>query len=362
MRTRLREWLFRLTLVAVSAVVGLLGAELLVRVVHPISDGRDNVTLQGEPITSWFEPGSVYRQVSNEYDARTTITPQGHRVPGTPGSPDVIFIGDSFTYGWGIDDENTFVGIYCARTGRSCANLGMPGTGTGKQLNRLEQFLDANHWQPREVKLVFFGMSGAWSAGNDFVDNYDEREMVTAIDAALDGNGQDASAAASAITPAAAAQGNVEEPRRVGLVERIISMQSAILGRSNLMRLAKFYWGPLLKSLLVVEPGEERVTQALHYTRLNLKRLAAMSKSRGFTYSIYLIVPVQDVIRRSFPQTLEALSSVASVPITSTAELFVDDPVSYYYAYDGHINTKGSRAIGEFLVSLEQGDRREGAR
>lgn len=162
MRT-MKEWLLRLAMVAVSLLVGLLLAEATVRVVHPISDGRDNVTLDGVPIKSWFAPGSVYRQVSNEYDARTTITDKGHRVPGSDGTPDVVFVGDSFTYGWGVADDDTFASIYCTRTGHTCANLGAPGTGTAKQLNRLEEFLDKYQWQPKEVKLVFFGMSGAWS-------------------------------------------------------------------------------------------------------------------------------------------------------------------------------------------------------
>ena len=75
----MKEWLLRLSLVAASTLVGLGSAEVLVRVFYPISDGRDNVTLEGAPIKSWFDAGSVYRQVSNEYDARTTITDKGHK-------------------------------------------------------------------------------------------------------------------------------------------------------------------------------------------------------------------------------------------------------------------------------------------
>ena len=340
--TRIREWSLRLAMVAVSLALGLLGAEAVVRVVHPISDGRDNVTLEGVPIKSWFAPGSVYRQVSNEYDARTTITAQGHRAPGTDGNPDIVFIGDSFTYGWGINDADTFVSLYCAGRQVACANLGAPGTGTAKQLNRLEEFLDKYHWHPKEVKLVFFGMSGAWSAGNDFVDNYDERELVTG----RDHGPTDAAAALADRAPAA-------PPAGLRLAERVIDWQTFVMARSNLVRLAKFYWGPTLKSLIVADPGPERLSQALRYTKANLARLDAMSRTRGFAYTIYLIVPVQDVMRRSYPQTLVALNSVAPKPVVSTAELFLENPASYYYAFDGHINTKGSRRIGAFMVERE---------
>lgn len=348
---RIREWLLRMMLLAVSIAVGLLAAEGMTRILHPISDGRDNVTLDGVRIKSWFEPGTVYRQVSNEYDARTTITAQGHRAPGSDGNPDVVFIGDSFTYGWGIEDPDTFVSIYCTRMARSCANLGAPGTGTAKQLNRLEDFLDRYHWQPKEVKLVFFGMSGAWSAGNDFVDNYDERGLVT-------GGSPSKVTAASATantTPASSLPDSPQERPRIGFAERLIGMQTFVMGRSNLVRLAKFYWGPMLKSLIVADPGQERLSQALRFTAANLTRLDELSRARGFDYRIYLIVPVQDVIRGSYDQTLAALNGVSPKPVISTAPLFADDPASYYFAFDGHVNVKGSGRIGEFLVELEHG-------
>jgi hypothetical protein len=344
MRSRIREWLARLALVVVSTSLALACAEVAARIVHPISDGRQNVTLGDRPIKSWFEPGSVYRQVGNEYDARTTITDKGHRVPGTDGNPDVVFIGDSFTFGWGIEDADTFTSIYCSGTGRSCANLGIPGSGTAKQLNRLAQYLDRYQWRPTQVKLVFFGMSSSWSAGNDFVDNYDERALVDGVRAAS--------------TPTAAPAVAAERKRRISLSEWLIGQQSKLLGYSNLMRLAKFYWGPTMKSLVIAEPGPERFERALHYTRINLQRLDQMSRERGFDYRIYLIVPVQDIIRGTYSHTLAAVSRVSPRPVTSTAHLFVDDPASYYYAFDGHINSKASRRIGEFLVALEDVEHR----
>jgi hypothetical protein len=340
MRSVVREWLLKIALLVMSSLMALGGAEIAVRIIHPISDGRDNVTMDGVPIESWFEPGSVYRQVSNEYDAKTTITSDGHRVPGTDGNPDVVFLGDSFTYGWGLPDEDTFASIYCTSLQLTCANLGVPGTGTAKQLDRLEQFLGEHSWRPREVKLFFFGMSGSWSAGNDFVDNYDERGLSDA----RAGRGQSPSPAAG---PPAAAM-------RPGLAERAIGWQSAVLQRSNLMRLVKYYWGPSLKALLLATPGEDRLAEALRYTRQNLERLHAISRRAGFEYRIYLIVPVQDVILGTYPRTLEALQGVSPIPVISTGHLFVDDPQHYYFSYDGHINANGSRRIGEFLVAKER--------
>jgi hypothetical protein len=334
MSSRAKEWMFRLILLTGSLVVALVLTEVLLAAFFPLYGGRDNLTLDGTPIKEWFPPGTVYRQVSNEYDARTTITPQGHRVPGADGNPDVVFLGDSFTYGFGLNDDETFASIYCRDSGRACANLGMPGSGTAKQVRRLEQFVSTWHWKPREVKLFFFGMSGSLSAGNDFVDNYNyARRMEQA--ASEDGSAQD-----EAIT---------------GVAGQLIGSQEFLLNSSNVVRRLKYHWGPLLKTLLIDPPAEARMEQALRYTREGLAEFDALSRTLGFDYTIYLIVPVQDITRNSYTDTLAALNSVSPRPAVTTAELFLDHPERFYYAYDGHLNAMGSRRVAEFLLAKDRG-------
>src|SRR5215510_19112 len=166
------EWVLKLILLVGSLTVAVAASEIVVRIFFPIYGGVDNLSLTGEPAREVFRPSSVYRQYSNEYDAITTITNKGHRVPGVDGNPDIVFLGDSFTYGFGLADNQTFASIYCTTRHLGCANLGMPGSGTLKQMRRLKQFVNDFHWKPKEVKLFFFGMSGSFSNGNDFVDNY----------------------------------------------------------------------------------------------------------------------------------------------------------------------------------------------
>ncbi len=327
-----REWLLRALLLMGSAVVALLLFEVLLRVFMPISDGRANVLLDGTPISSWFEPNSVYRQVSNEYDAITTISAAGHRVPGNGGNPEVVFLGDSFTYGWGLSDDETFAMIYCREMKIRCANLGVPGTGQFKQLARLEAFLDDYDWHPREVKLFIFAMTTSFASGNDLVDNYHfaRGELVSQGEAVV--SDQDA----------------------ISLNERIMNLQSFVLGNSHLMRYVKYYWGPLLKSLLLADPGEQRLKEALGYTAEALAAFDLLSRERGFDYQIYLIVPVQDVMRGTYGQTLAALSQISPRPVHQTGDLFVDDPERFYYSFDGHLNAAGSRAVAGRILELER--------
>ncbi len=335
-RGRAREWAVRAGLLSGSLLIAFLVAEVISRIFAPISDLRENVTLDGERVYDLFEPGAVYRQVSNEYDALTTITDKGHRSPAVEGNPDIVFIGDSFTYGYGLSDEQTFVSIYCRRQRLACANLAQPGSGTVKEVERLEQYLTTWDWHPREVRLFVFAMSGSFSAGNDFVDNY-QREMHMR---------SQAEGGKSAADAPAAKQG--------GAAERIIGMQSFLLRHSNLMRLLKFYAGPLLKSLLVAEPGPERMAIALKATQSALRRLDELSRSAGFEYTIYLIVPVQDILRGTADETLAALNSVSPKPAVATAQLYSESPASFYFAFDGHLNPEGNRRLAEFLASRDR--------
>jgi hypothetical protein len=330
-RSRLREWVLRFVMLTVSTLLALGMAEVAARVFHPISDGRYNLTLDGRPIKDWVEPGIVYRQIANEYDARTTITPRGHRVPGADGSPDVIFVGDSFTFGYGLTDDQTFAMIYCRERHVGCVNLGIPSSGTLRQVERLEKFLTDYKWRPKEVKFFFFGMSTSFSAGNDFADNYD-REVT---DRRSPGQPREAR----------------QRPGR-GLRERVIGWQSFLLSHSTLLRVAKFYWGPMLKSMVVAPPGD-RMQTALEATRSSLARLDALSREHGFDYTIYLIVPVQDLLRGTYTDTLATLNRVSPRPAVSTAEALLGSPKENYFAFDGHLNPTGSRRVAEFLEARD---------
>jgi hypothetical protein len=275
----------------------------------------------GRTLPSWLAPGTTYRQVSSEYDARTTITPEGHRVPAPHGPVDLVFLGDSFTFGTGLADEQTFAWQYCEASGRSCANLAEPGSGTLRQVERLREFLDGHGWRPREVKLFVFAMTASFSAGNDFQDNY----------------------------LASLGEGGAQPAARPGWLERALGLRGGLERSSNLVRLVKYRWGPLLRTALVPGLDDARRRAALEATRGALAALAQLAGSRGAALSIYLIVPVQDVRRGTHRDTLAALSAIAPAPVQPTAQLFAADPERYYYPLDGHLNPEGARAIAGLL-------------
>ncbi len=337
----MNERIAKLGLLTGSILFSLCLIEAASRFIYPIAINVQNITLDGQPVSDWMTPGIQYRQIFSEYDAMTTITDKGHRVPKVESNPDVVFLGDSFTFGWGLSDGETFESLYCEARKYVCANLGIPGTGTEQQVDRLLKFIDKWGWRPREVKLFIMAMTSSFSAGNDLADNFwYEQELKE--------HGQSYSLVFGNRTAP-----QPEEPS-VGVLERLVNTREYFLRHSNLVRIGKYFWGPWLRSAL--DPGldQERLKRALELTHLQLVRFDAISKKYGFTYRIYLIHPVQDILRGSYSDTFSQLNKISPALIRDTAPLFKVNPEQFYYRYDGHINKEGSRRIAQFLVSEER--------
>jgi hypothetical protein len=339
----LKEWTLRFVLLAGSLIFALGSVEVVLRVFFPLYGGRDNVTLDGRSIQTFLDPGAVYHQYSNEYNALTTITDKGYRAPAVQGNPDVLFVGDSFTFGFGLTDEQTFPSIYCRQQGLQCANLGMPGSGTLRQVRRLEQYLEKMSWRPKEVKLFFFGMSRSFSSGNDFIDNYNFGRWL------------ERQPRGGATPVSSNAGGNAAQPRpaapRMGFGEWVISWQEPLLYNVHLIRHIKYRWGPMMRTVVLAEPDEERKAGALMYTARAFRELHDLSRRMGFEYEVYLVVPAHDIVMGTDGDTLAMLNSVTVKPAVTTAHLFRESPEGFYFSYDGHLNVKGASRVAEYLES-----------
>ena len=334
-----RSVLPKLMLLAGSALVGLLMLEVASRIVAPIFPGARRLDAAGDPVTKTsrddfsYIPRLVYRQVSAEYDAEVTITEFGHRVPAPVGNPEVVFIGDSFTFGTGLKDEETFAFLFCEARQISCANLGRIDTGTHEQADILEHFLETNGWRPREVKLVMFAMTGSLMSGNDLRDNL-----------GYDAGGKE----------------KLVEAKDVSLRTRIAALLRAdevVLRYSNLARWLKLAFGPSVKSLLWPSADEKQLEAALQSTERGLRRIDALSRKYGFRYTVYLVHPVADLLRGTHVETLEHLQKLIPDPeieLISTAPLYLEEPNAYYFPIDGHINPAGSRALARFLIEEQR--------
>lgn len=330
--------------VALSAAIllfGLVLLELASRVLLPISPGTRFVGPDGEllEIHAFLnpQPASAVRmvQVSADYRAEATVTAQGYRSPAGGDDPDVVFIGDSFTFGQGLTDEETFAARYCATAQRRCVNLGRPGTGTWAHVRILEVFLDHNGWRPREVKL-FMLASTSMVSGNDLYDTVNDMGMPELAGDAL-----------------AAQQANdraLRQPR--SYVAWLVAQRATILAHSNLARILYQQFGAQIRAALSPQATSDNLGIGVSAVARELRHLDELAKQRGFALSIYVLYPMQDLLRGSHVAALAAVREAAgTLRVVDTAPVLLDDPHRYYFPYDGHLNPTGAQRVAELLAA-----------
>ncbi len=319
----MKQFLANLALLLFGLLLALLLAELASRLLRPVFPGAQRVAVSGPEQPRPISPGAVFYQLGEEYRALTSITADGYRVPESPGNPEEILLGDSFTWGQGLADEQTFAWIYCRALARACANLGIPGSGTARQLDRLERYLRERQWRPRRVRLFLLAMTGSFSAGNDLADNL------------------------------AWARRSESRETEAGSLDWLLARRESLLRHSNLARLVKFHFGPVIKGWISPGLDARRLEQALQLTGAQLRRLERLAQDFGFDYEILLLHPVQDILRGTAADTRERLDAFSPIPLVPTAPLFTESPGRFYFPLDGHFNPLGARTLAEFLISRE---------
>lgn len=344
------RYLKNIGLLCFSLLLAVLVAEGLSRVVYPISYGQKFYTKDGvKPVDPFvgstsLTPSLSYRQLTPEFDKDTTHTTRGFRGPAggfmDPKNPDVIFIGDSMTFGIGLADQETIPYLYCQTLKLHCVNLGIPGASTISAIDSLELFMNRYDVRPRKVNLIMNVMTAALFGGNDLLDNLRDRPSSSA-----------AVPVATEQKKSQPADSNVSKP---SLWQNIVEHRKWILEHSNLVRVAYYQFAPVLREKFNPAFGKEQKKLAMDVTHDALMRLDTLSRTHGFEYSIYLVHPMQDLTRGTYTQTLKDIVTIAPKGrVVSTAEALMDtdNPVNYYYPLDGHIRPEGARKIVGFLTS-----------
>ena len=121
---------------------------------------------RADPYTGFRYPPNYHGRVrAGDVDFAYTTDAQGFRNPtpcGSPDSADIVLIGDSEVFGFGVDDRFTWTSLLAQQLRHTClVNLGLPGMAP-KQYLRVYQV----HGKPLHPKLVIFGLF----PGNDLGD------------------------------------------------------------------------------------------------------------------------------------------------------------------------------------------------
>lgn len=128
-------------LLVVSLLLSVLAAEGLWRLLQ--SRGHGPATVYDEVLGWRFKPDTRNRHTTEDFDVEVRIDGLGRRrgaaEPESAERPRVVFVGDSLTFGWGVEEEQSFP----SRIGRMLAvevvNLGVTGYGLGQSYLLLRQ-------------------------------------------------------------------------------------------------------------------------------------------------------------------------------------------------------------------------------
>jgi len=127
------RWWMRFALLAGSGVLGLFGAELLVRAFISVRDVGPSLTEYDPLCGQRLRRGLRCVRETPEFRMHFSSNSLGWRGPEPASSKaDIVFLGDSFTMGYGVDDGREFPQLLAGALGTSVVNMGLGGTGHGR--------------------------------------------------------------------------------------------------------------------------------------------------------------------------------------------------------------------------------------
>jgi lysophospholipase L1-like esterase len=281
-------------------------------------------------------------QVAAEYRNEVATNAQGFRAPGDygpkrDGAFRVLALGDSFTFGLGVEQDETFEQVLEGRLRErygdrvECLNLGVVGYGTLQELKILERHRDL---APDLVILGFYARNAFGSAGgNDLVDNYQFSKFAERAERKRAGE-EDGSPVAAGRTP---------QP----LARRI---RGFLIDHSKLYRLFEATVGGVLRTHYEPADDVERKREAWEITALALHALDAKLAELGVR-GLLLWIPYPRAIAAQDASIVERLESLRleNIAIVSLLEPMKGAPMDYYYRLDSHWNARGHEVAADAL-------------
>jgi hypothetical protein len=300
---------------------------------------------------------------SSEFSKRVRTNELGYRkIDNASITPDFLFLGDSFTFGHGVSDEEVFSELFCVKHKFRCQNLGRSGTDTFQQTKILRHALDHYKMRPANVVLVMLAACWLESAGNDLGDNLrDIRAGLSGLHSsvrpresgdpflAMEGGhqqkiwiaafaGMNGGGDLALPETALAATGDT-----AGLVRTL----QRWIGEFEITKRVMLVFSRQVKGALYRCSDDREMAAAVDATKAALAQIERLSAEYGFKVAVAVIHPYQELdgfyakteeaVRRATPEAFQL--------VPTGADFRKDD----YYPYDGHFNAAGHANMAAIL-------------
>ncbi len=270
-------------------------------------------------------PNKKFIHKSSEFKVIVTSTDYGNRISYKNNKLEKhIFIGDSFTFGHGVNDQDTFVHLFCKMKKISCVNLGKPGTDQGSQLEILKTYLKKNNIKIVQLNIFIFYSCNMEASGNDLKSNFRRY--------------------------------NIEE--KLTQKNIIINKQAVPFSRNRVLSFLKtnLYKSEIIKRLisLFISNLKNNLSKCSKINEINksfesldfyLKKFINVAKVNNSKIKVYAIPPYYELNNKLSNDIFNDSIKLEGLNINNIDNLEIDS----YYEFDGHLNKFGHIKIYEYL-------------
>ncbi len=323
-----------------SALLTLIVCEVASRYLYPTTvahfvgcDGKPvDMDLPDPQLEFRLKPNFCGKQIATEFRVSVRTNSSGFRDDQEfrrekpPGTYRILGLGDSFTFGWGVEGNQTYLSVVGRQLeqqfGRNVEvfNLGVWNYGTLQELKVFHQF---ENYQPDLIILEFYARNAfVYEYGNDLIDNYYfdlwSRSAQT----------QEMSLPLPVV-------------RRAGRF---------LLAGSNLFRIAALEVGGVVKQGYHPTGNPELLEAAWRITDSALHDFDRDLQSMNRKCVLIWAAPPGTIHGRD-DSVLRHLASLGlrNIVLASTMQEMKNGVENYYYRLDNHWNAKGQQAVASIL-------------
>ncbi|MEM7145264.1 MAG: SGNH/GDSL hydrolase family protein [Verrucomicrobiota bacterium] len=260
---------------------------------------------------------------------------KGAEVVPSEGAEEVFVLGDSFVWGWGVEEGEVVTDVLQDELGPGyvVGNFGVNAWGTAQAYLLLRRMVEEEERLPKRVYLMVFR--------NDFSDNLDSSKGARPfIEVGDEG-------AVLVNSPVERVFGG-----SVKALQRNSYLLSVLSYLNNQMKMARRQKELEEKVIRGGKSGRVVGGEAREAMAYVLGEMKAFCDGRGIAFSVVYIPQIEDFVKDDAPYraALMEICEGKGVPFVDLLEPMRDEGVGFYFPGDGHWNRAGHQRAGEILA------------